>query len=95
MSLGLDLFGGAHFLLQVNMDDYIAGVVDNSAEGMRDALIDHPDSVIPNRNWIDGRTITSFRDVETRSAAREALVEYQDFLVKREVGEPNSPVHAD
>ena len=40
MSLGLDLFGGAHFLLQVNMDDYIAGVVDNSAEGMRDALID-------------------------------------------------------
>ena len=31
MSLGLDLFGGAHFLLQVNMQDYIAGVVDNSA----------------------------------------------------------------
>ena len=39
MSLGLDLFGGAHFLLQVNMRDYITGVVD-SAEGMRDKLID-------------------------------------------------------
>ena len=88
MSLGLDLFGGAHFLLQVNMDDYIAGVVDNSAEGMRDALIDQRIRFLPNRNWIDGRTITiSFRDDETRSAAREALVEYQDFLVQeREVG---------
>ena len=88
MSLGLDLFGGAHFLLQVNMDDYIAGVVDNSAEGMRDALIDRRIRFIPNRDWIDGRTITiSFRDDETRSAAREALAEYQDFLVQeREAG---------
>ena len=88
MSLGLDLFGGAHFLLQVNMDDYIAGVVDNSAEGMRDALIDQRIRFIPNRDWIDGRTITiSFRDDETRSAAREALAEYQDFLVQeREAG---------
>ena len=88
MSLGLDLFGGAHFLLQVNMDDYIAGVVDNSAEGMRDSLIDRRIRFIPNRDWIDGRTITiSFRDDETRSAAREALAEYQDFLVQeREAG---------
>ena len=25
MSLGLDLFGGSHFLLQVNMDEYLTG----------------------------------------------------------------------
>ena len=83
MSLGLDLFGGAHFLLQVNMDDYIAGVVDNSAEGMRDTLIDQRIRFLPNRQWIDGRTISiAFRDEATRDQAREALVDYQDFLLQ-------------
>ena len=87
MSLGLDLFGGAHFLLQVNMEDYIAGVVDNSAEGMRDTLIDGRIRFLPNRNWIDGQTISiGFRDDETREEAKTALVDYQDFLVQeREV----------
>ena len=83
MSLGLDVFGGAHFLLQVNMDDYIAGVVDNSAEGMRDTLIDQRIRFLPNRQWIDGRTISiAFRDEATRDQAREALVDYQDFLLQ-------------
>ena len=41
MSLGLDLFGGSHFLLQVNMDmEYLERVVNNTAESMRDTLID-------------------------------------------------------
>ena len=83
MSLGLDVFGGAHFLLQVNMDDYMAGVVDNSAEGMRDTLIDQRIRFLPNRQWIDGRTISiAFRDEATRDQAREALVDYQDFLLQ-------------
>ena len=82
MSLGLDLFGGAHFLLQVNMQDYIAGVVDNSAEGMRDKLIDERIRFLPNRNWVDGQTIgIGFRDEATREDAKAALVDYQDFLV--------------
>ena len=87
MSLGLDLFGGAHFLLQVNMEDYIAGVVDNSAEGMRDTLIDGRIRFLSSRNWIDGQTISiGFRDDETREEAKTALVDYQDFLVQeREV----------
>ena len=87
MSLGLDLFGGAHFLLQVNMKDYIAGVVDNSAEGMRDTLIDGRIRSIPSSNWIDGQTISiGFLNDETREEAKTALVDYQDFLVQeREV----------
>ena len=35
MSLGLDLFGGSHFLLQVNMDEYLERVVNNTAEHAR------------------------------------------------------------
>ena len=88
MSLGLDLFGGAHFLLQVNMEDYIAGVIDNSAEGMRDTLISQRIRFLPSRDWIDGRTITiAFSETETRDEAREALIDYADFLVQdREAG---------
>mgnify|MGYP001165395015 FL=1 len=83
MSLGLDLFGGAHFLLQVNMGDYITGVVDNSAEGMRDKLIDERIRFLPNRKWVDGQTISiGFRDEATREDAKAALVDYQDFLVQ-------------
>ena len=88
MSLGLDLFGGAHFLLQVNMDDYIAGVVDNSAEGMRDTLIDQRIRFLPNRQWIDGRTISiAFRDEATRDQARKALVD----LSLIHISEPTRP----
>ena len=39
MSLGLDLSGGVHFLLQVDMDQYLNGVVADAAEAMRDMLI--------------------------------------------------------
>ena len=46
MNLGLDLFGGAH-LLQVNMDDYLDGVVSSASEAMRDALIEKRIRFIP------------------------------------------------
>ena len=35
MSLGLDLSGGVHFLLQVDMDKYLDSVVKNTAESMK------------------------------------------------------------
>ncbi len=83
MSLGLDLFGGAHFLLQVNMREYIQNLIANSAEGMRDKLIDERIRFVPGREWVSGQTITiAFRDDETRASARVALEAYQDFIVQ-------------
>jgi len=83
MSLGLDLSGGVHFLLQVNMEDYLASVVANAAEGIRDKLRESRIVYVPNREWVDGLTISvAFSDEAQRDAAREALVEYQDYQIR-------------
>jgi preprotein translocase subunit SecD len=50
---------------------------------MRDKLIDERIRFLPNRNWVDGQTISiGFRDEATREEAKAALVDYQDFLVQ-------------
>ena len=80
MSLGLDLFGGSHFLLQVNMDEYLERVVNNTAESMRDTLIDARIRFTPRRNWVVGQAIEiAFRDEASRDDARAALTDFQDF----------------
>jgi preprotein translocase subunit SecD len=40
MSLGLDLSGGVHFLLQVDMNQFIGLRLKNAADGFRDALVE-------------------------------------------------------
>lgn len=90
MSLGLDLFGGAHFLLQVNMQDYLDRLVRDTAEGMRDKLIDERIRFIPGRKWVDDQAIRiSFRNADDRDNARTALTDYVDFLVSERDVEGN------
>lgn len=83
MSLGLDLSGGVHFLLQVNMEDYLASVVADAAEGIRDKLREERIVYVPNREWVDGLSISvAFSDEAQRDAATEALVDYQDYQIR-------------
>jgi preprotein translocase subunit SecD len=82
MALGLDLSGGVHFLLQVDMDEYLDGLVRNTAQSMRDQLIDDRVRFTPRREWVDGRAITiMFRDEEDRDKASESLTDFQDFQI--------------
>ena len=82
MSLGLDLFGGAHFLLQVNMDEYLERVVKSTAESMRDTLIDERIRFTPGRDWVNENAVEiAFRDEASRDQALEALADFQDFQV--------------
>ncbi len=76
MSLGLDLSGGVHFLLQVNMDEYLASVVDSAAEGFRDKLRESRVEYIASRDWVDDLVITvAFPSEAERSRAIEVLEE--------------------
>jgi len=59
MSLGLDLSGGVHFLLQVNMQQYLESVVQSTAQGMQDKLREARVVYIPNRAWVDGLVISA------------------------------------
>jgi preprotein translocase subunit SecD len=83
MSLGLDLSGGVHFMLQVNMDEYLQTVVDSHAEGMQDKLREARVAYVPNREWVDGLDINvAFVSEEDRSKAIDVLAEYQDYQVR-------------
>ena len=85
MNLGLDLFGGAHFLLQVNMDDYLDGVVSSASEAMRDALIEKRIRFIPGRDWLSDKTISiPFRSEELRDSAIEALTDFSEYSLEEQ-----------
>ena len=84
MNLGLDLFGGSHFLLQVNMDEYLDRVIKNTAQSMRDTLIDERIRFSPGRDWVvDDAIEIAFRDATSRDEAEDALSDFQDFQVFR------------
>ncbi len=81
MSLGLDLSGGVHFLLQVDMDKYLGSVVASTAEGMKDKLRDAGVRWVPQREWVDDLVILiTFDTVDQRDRAEEVLSEeYRDY----------------
>ncbi len=80
MSLGLDLSGGVHLLLQVDMDKFIGDRMRAMQETARDALVDARIRYV-GRNWVDGtRVLIPFRDVAGRDQAAELLAaQFQGF----------------
>ena len=90
MSLGLDLSGGVHFLLQVDMDKYLDTVVRNSAESMEDALREARIRAVRGREWVNGRDIElAFSDEDKRDQAREVLKDFEDFQIRDQDYEGN------
>ena len=83
MSLGLDLSGGVHFLLEVDMNKYLDTVVSDAAQNMQDTLREARVRTA-NRNLLDGRDIVPvFADEATRDTARELLAEdFADYVVR-------------
>ncbi|MGQ7246113.1 protein translocase subunit SecD [Halomonas sp. V046] len=79
MTLGLDLRGGVHFLLEVDMDAAVSQRLEVNASAMRENLRDER---IRYRNTeIDGRTISlDFMNAEDRDEARTLIQrEFPDF----------------
>ena len=89
MTLGLDLSGGVHFLLQVNMDDYLESVTRSTAQGMRDSLREANVSYRAQHESVNGLDIElAFRDETQRDAAAEALSDRQGYDIREvEFGE--------
>jgi preprotein translocase subunit SecD len=75
MYLGLDLRGGVHFLLQVDMRAAVTKRLDGMAGDMRTTLRDK--SLRHNGISREGSTIAiRFRDTETRDKARKVIEEF-------------------
>ena len=73
MSLGLDLSGGVHFLLQVDMDKFIGDRMQSNEEALRDLLVKERLRYV-GRNWVQGQQIVvPFQSVEARDQAEELV----------------------
>ena len=80
MSLGLDLSGGVHLLLQVDMDKFIGDRMQAMQETARDALVDARIRYV-GRDWVVGTQLRiPFRNAAARDQAATLLTEqFQGF----------------
>ncbi|MGI9327243.1 MAG: protein translocase subunit SecD [Pseudomonadales bacterium] len=91
MSLGLDLSGGVHFLLQVDMDKFIGDRMANNEEALRDLFVENRLRYV-GRNWVQGQRIEiPFTTADARDQALELIAENFDGfdVVERDItGKP-------
>jgi preprotein translocase subunit SecD len=92
MSLGLDLSGGVHFLLQVDMDKFLGDRMTSNQEAVRDLLVSERIRYA-NREWVDGRALhIAFQTADARDQAAELIAaqfdefQYQDRDVDGQPG---------
>ena len=90
MYLGLDLRGGVHFLLQVDMKGALTKKLDSTSPDLR--------TVTRDKNLRHGgvnregeRIVIKFRDIETRDKARFAIGDSQPDLLVTEGGDASEP----
>ncbi|MYF50329.1 MAG: protein translocase subunit SecD [Gammaproteobacteria bacterium] len=75
MSLGLDLSGGVHLLLQVDMEKFVGDRMRSMEETARDALVAARIRYV-GRNWVDGTELRiPFQSAALRDEAAELLTE--------------------
>jgi preprotein translocase subunit SecD len=82
MSLGLDLSGGVHFLLQVDMEKFLADRMGNYAEAIRDLLVSERIRYV-GREWVDGGQLNiGFQSEDARDQAEQLIAgTFDDFQV--------------
>ena len=87
MSLGLDLSGGVHLLLQVDMQKFLRDRMVSMQETARDALVKARVRYV-GRDWVDGTLLRiPFRSAEVRDRAAEALAETLDGFTSENLDE--------
>ena len=86
MYLGLDLRGGVHFLLQVDMKGALTKRLDSTSADLRTVLRDK--NIRHSGLSREGeRLVVKFRDAETRDKARNAISDSQPDLIINELAD--------
>ncbi len=83
MSYGLDLSGGVHFLLEVDMEKAIGDRMKSEEDNIRRILRDARLRYVPSNDMVSGTKVTvTFYDTAVRDEAQKAIEkEYRDFLI--------------
>jgi preprotein translocase subunit SecD len=90
MYLGLDLRGGVHFLLQVDMKGALTKRLDSTSADLRTVMRDKNLRHAGIGREGD-RIVVKFRDVETRDKARNAISDSQPDLLVGDQGDASEP----
>jgi preprotein translocase subunit SecD len=78
MSLGLDLSGGVHFLLEVDMDKFLGDRMQSNQEAIRDLLVQNRIRY-SGRDWLSGRQLEiGFQSDDARDQAQALIAEEFD-----------------
>ncbi|MCA6064984.1 protein translocase subunit SecD [Thalassolituus marinus] len=87
MTLGLDLSGGVHFLMEVDMEEYLKGKMTNYREEFRNRL--REENLRYRRIQLDdGKVVISFVDAAVRSEGSSFISRnYPEFLREEKDGE--------
>jgi preprotein translocase subunit SecD len=87
MTLGLDLSGGVHFLMEVDMEEYLKGKMTNYREEFRNRL--REENLRYRRIQLDdGKVVISFVDADVRSEGISFISRnYPEFLREERDGE--------
>jgi preprotein translocase subunit SecD len=86
MYLGLDLRGGVHFLLQVDMQGALTKRLDSTSADLRTVMRDK-NLRHAGINREGERIVVNFRDAETREKARAAITDSQPDLLLADAGD--------
>ncbi len=90
MSLGLDLSGGVHLLLQVDMGKFLRDRMVSMQETVRDALVEARLRYV-GRDWVEGTLLRiPFRTAEVRDQAAEVLRDKFDGFAIESLNETGS-----
>ena len=90
MYLGLDLRGGVHFLLQVDMKGALTKRLDSTSADLRTAMRDK--NLRHAGVGREGeRIVIRFRDAETRDKAKNTIADSQPDLILAEQGDASEP----
>ncbi|HEX7036689.1 MAG TPA: protein translocase subunit SecD, partial [Pseudomonadales bacterium] len=88
VNLGLDLSGGVHFLLEVDMDKFLADRMKRNAQAIRNLLVENR-LRYASTDWQRGQTLAiPFQSEEIRAEARRLIeVQFDEFeIVEQPVG---------
>ncbi len=94
ITLGLDLQGGIHLVLEVEEERAVEIAVDRSVNAIQDLLVDKKIPVESIKRTGNAQVTLRFQDSELKSQVQKVMEEFPSFFEVEGSGTPNSLVYA-
>jgi len=92
ITLGLDLQGGIHLVMEVDEDRAVEIAVDRSVNSLQDLLVDKKIPVESVKRTGPGTITIQFQNADVKAQVQKLIDDYPTFVEKDAAGSPNSLV---